>query len=83
MPEYTEEKIIGHRDILPDGQIQIREDTIVRKDGEFLSISYHRYVILPGQDYSMLEEPIQRLCKVEHTPEVIAAFQAAQVVSEG
>ena len=35
MPEYTEEKIIGHRDILPDGQIQIREDTIIRKDGDF------------------------------------------------
>jgi len=76
MPEYTEEKIIGHRDVLPDGQIQIREDTIIRKDGEFLSKSYHRYVLCPGQDYSMMEESIQRICRMEHTPEVIAAYRA-------
>jgi len=78
MPEYTEEKIIGHRDILPDGQIQIREDTIVKRDGEYISTSYHRYVIYPGQDYSELEDSVKRICKVEHTPEVIAAFKAAQ-----
>ena len=78
MPEFTEEKIIGHRDVLSDGQIQIREATIVKKDGEFFAISYHRYVILPGHDYSLLEESIKRICQIEHTPEVIAAYKAAQ-----
>ena len=79
MAEYTEEKFIGHRDILSDGQIQIREDTIVKKDGEYLTTSFHRYVIYPGQDYSMMDESIKRICQIEHTPEVIAAFKAKQL----
>ena len=78
MPEYTEENIIGHRDIQPDGQIQIREDTIIRKDGEFLSTTFLRYVISPGDDYSNLEDSVKRICQIEHTPEVIAAFKAAE-----
>ena len=78
MPEYTEEKIIGHRDMLPDGQIQILEDTLIKRDGEVISVSHHRYVIYPGQDYSELEDSVKRICEVEHTPEVIAAFKAAQ-----
>ena len=82
MPEYTEEIIIGHRDVLPDGQIQIREDTVIKKDGEYLSTTFMRYVILPGHDYSMLDESIQQICRVIHTPEVIAAFRAAQGISE-
>jgi len=82
MPEYTEEKTIGHRDILPDGQIQIREDTTVFKDGEPISTTFVRYVLYPGQDYSNLEDSVKRICQVEHTPEVIAAFRAAQGISE-
>jgi len=82
MAEYTEEKFIGHRDILSDGQIQIREDTIVKKDGEYFTTSFHRYVIYPGQDYSMMDESIKRICQIEHTPEVIAAFKASQEISE-
>ena len=81
MPEYTEEKVIGHRDVLPDGQIQIREDTYVKKDGVVISLSYHRYVLYPGQPYSELEESIQRICRLEHTAEVIEAFQAAQAAA--
>jgi len=74
----TERTEIGSREVLSDGQIQVRVDTIIERDGEYISTSYHRYVIYPGQDYSELEDSVKRICKVEHTPEVIAAFKAAQ-----
>ena len=58
----TEEVIIGRREVLSDGQIQIREDLVIKKDGEELSRSFTRYVITPGEDYSSYPAEVQRIC---------------------
>ena len=35
-------------------------------------------VVLPGDDYSKEDARVQAICAVIHTPEVIAAYKAAQ-----
>ena len=74
---------LGARNVLYDGQIEVRYDTIVIEDGVVIAgPSYHREVIHPGQDYSRFDPMIRRICAAEHTPEVIAAYQAARALRE-
>lgn len=48
---------IGHIGIIPDGQIQIREDTVIEEDGKELGRTYHRAVLSPGDDISRFTDP--------------------------
>jgi len=74
----TERTEIGSREVLADGQIQVRTDTVIERDGVEISRSYHRQVVVPGQDVSGQDASVQTVAKAVHTPEVIAAYQAAQ-----
>jgi hypothetical protein len=56
--------------------VQVRTDTIIDRDGQEISRSYHRHVIAPGQDYSGEDPKVRAICEVAHTPEVVAAYQA-------
>lgn len=57
--------------------VQVRVDTIIEKDGQEISRTFHRHVVAPGQDYSQEHEDVQKACDAFHTPDVIAAYQAA------
>lgn len=70
----TERTIVGSRNIMPDGQIQVRMDTIIERDGEEVSRTYWREVISPGQDVSNRAPEIQRIARIEHTPAVVQAW---------
>tara|TARA_R100000306_G_C4371133_1_gene140018 strand:- start:681 stop:917 length:237 start_codon:yes stop_codon:yes gene_type:complete len=70
---------IGSREILADGQIQVRHDTHILEDDVLVSVSYHREVISPGQDVSNQPEEVKRLAKLEHTDEVIKAYIEARI----
>jgi len=74
----TERTEIGSREVLLDGQIQVRTDTIIEKDGVEISRTYHRHVVVPGQDVSGQDASVQIVANAVHTPEVIAAYKAAQ-----
>tara|TARA_Y100000310_G_scaffold343762_1_gene452903 strand:- start:280 stop:519 length:240 start_codon:yes stop_codon:yes gene_type:complete len=74
----TERKEIGQRTVLSDGQIQIREDTVIERDGQFVSRTYHRYVLAPGDNIDKTPPEIQRVARAEWTSEVIRAYKAAQ-----
>lgn len=72
----TERIEIGSRDVLIAGQIQVRTDTVILRDGEEISRTYHRHVVCPGDDTSSEDESVQRIAKVEHTPERVRAYLA-------
>ena len=72
----TERQVIARRDVLEDGTIEVRTDTVIERDGVEISRSLHRHVIIPGADVSGEDATVQRLATVEHTPEVIAAYEA-------
>ena len=77
----TERTEIGSREVLADGQIQVRTDTIIDRDGVEVSRTYHRKVVVPGQDVSGLDPSVQRIARAEHTKAVIDAFIAARLAA--
>ena len=74
----TEKTLIEQRTLLPDGQIQVRTDTIIEREGVEISRTYHRHVIAPGDNIEDQDPSVQRIAKAEHTPAKIAAYKLAQ-----
>ena len=74
----TEKTVIGSRDVLEDGQIQVRRDTVILKDGIEISRTYHRHVVAPGDDVSQEDISVQRIARVEHTEARITAYKLAR-----
>jgi len=72
----TERTEIGQITILPDGQIQVRTDTIIEKDGVEISRQYHRHVVDPLDDITNEDQQVKDVASVVHTPAVKAARQA-------
>ena len=74
----TERTVISSREVLPDGQIQVRTDTIIERDGVEISRSFHRHVVAPGDDLSREDASVQTVGNAVHTDAVIAAYIAAR-----
>jgi hypothetical protein len=65
------------RELLIDGQIQIRTDTVFEQDGIEVSRTYHRHVLAPGDSITDQDPSVQRIAMAEHTPAKIAAYKLA------
>lgn len=66
----------------PYKAVQVRTATVIERDGDEISRSFHRHVIQAGEDYSGETAEVQAICAAVHTAEVIAAFQAAQAPAD-
>lgn len=64
-------------EVTENGCVQVRTKTAIMEDGVQLSGSFHRHVVVPGQDYTNEDPRVQAICAATHTPEVIAAYQAS------
>ena len=64
-------------EVLESGVIQVRKVVTIGATTEF-----SHYTIVPGQDFSAENDRVKSICAVVHTPEVITAYQAAQVKAE-
>ncbi len=73
-----EKRVEYQHEVLADGHIQVRKDTQIWEDGVFLSHSYHRHVLRPGQDTSNEDELGKAIAALVHTPELVANFLAAE-----
>ena len=56
--------------------IQIRQATIIERDGVEISRSFHRRVVGPLDDVSGETAEVQALAAVVHTDEIKAAYEA-------
>jgi len=74
----TKRTEIGSRNVLADGQIQVRVDTVIEEDGKEISRTYHRKVLAPGDDVSKESDLVKRVANAEWTDAVKAAYQAAK-----
>ena len=63
---------------IENGSVQVRTKTAILEDGVQISGTFHRHVVVPGQDYSKEDARVQAICAAVHTPEVVAAYEAAQ-----
>lgn len=71
--EHTEYK----EEVLPNQVIQVRRADVIKKDGVEVGRTYHRNVVVPGQDVSDQPAEVQAIAAALWTPEVIAAYEAS------
>ena len=79
----TEDTIVDSIDVRTTGIIQVRRVNRVFRDGVEISKIFHRHVVSPGDDLSLEDPKVAAIGAIVHTEEVIAAFEAAHIESEG
>ena len=75
---YSEEKVIDQITVTENGHILFREATRVMKDGQEIAKTFHRSSLFPGQELTNVPANVAAIANVVWTPEVIAAYEAAQ-----
>lgn len=74
----TESTEIGSIEVLPRGEIQVRTDTVIEKDGFEISRSYHRHVVEPTADISGEDQRVKDVANAVHTQAVKDAWAEYQ-----
>jgi hypothetical protein len=74
-------EVVDLIEVVENGCLQVRTKTAIKEDGVEISSKFHRHVVAPGADVSAEDAKVQAIAAAVHTPEVIAAYQAAQVVA--
>jgi len=72
----TESTKIDQIEVVGDWNIQVRQATIIERDGAFVSRTFHRWVLTPDSDISDQEQKVKDICNAAWTPEVKAAYEA-------
>lgn len=69
-------------EILVDGQIQLRLDTVIEEDGIEISRTYHRSVLAPGDDISKVTDArIAVITPILWTQAVIDSYKQKQAIN--
>ena len=73
----TEETLQDKIEIVGDYKhIQVRTATVIKRDDDEISRSFHRHVVAPDADISGESTEVQAICAVVHTDAVKAAYSA-------
>jgi len=78
----TKETIVDKIEVLELGQVQVRTATRVLEDGVALSSSFHRHVLVPGDDLSEQDAKVSAIATATWTPEVVTAYEAMIAAQE-
>jgi hypothetical protein len=71
----TEKVDIDRIEVVNQWIIQVRRNTTIERDGEFVSNSFHRWVLTPDSDISDQEQKVKDICNAAWTPEVRQAYE--------
>ena len=71
----TERTEIDQIEIVQQWNIQVREATVIERDGDFVSRTFHRWVLTPDMDISGQEQKVQDICNAAWTDKVKAAYE--------
>jgi hypothetical protein len=71
--------VIDRIEVLQDQTVAVRYILTINEDGNLLAQEIKGNYIRPGNDYSAEDAKVQAICATVHTPEVIAAYQTAQI----
>lgn len=74
----TEKVVIDKIEVLENGFIQVREATVIEKDGVELTRSFGRQTLSPGQDLTGQSPKVVAIANVVWTDEVVAQYRASQ-----
>lgn len=70
---------IDRIEVLADQTVAVRYVVTVTEDGKPFVEQVKGNYFKPGDDYSAEDAKVQAICGAVHTPEVIAAYKAAQI----
>jgi hypothetical protein len=71
----TETTKVDQIELTERNVIQIRTATIIEKDGQELTRTYHRHLVEPGQNVSNEDSKVQAIANAIWTEEVIAEYE--------
>jgi hypothetical protein len=71
----TETVNIDRVEVVGNWSIQVRQATVIEKDGVQVARSFHRWVLTPDMDISGQEQKVQDICNVAWTDEVKSAYE--------
>jgi hypothetical protein len=71
----TESTSIDQIEIVQQWNIQVRQATVIERDGQFVSRTFHRWVLTPDMDISGQEQKVKDICNAAWTDEVKAAYE--------
>lgn len=64
-------------EVVENGCVQVRTKTAIMEDGKQISGTFHRHVVVPGDDYSKQDARVKAICAATHTAAVVAAYKTA------
>ncbi len=70
----TETKKIDQIEVVGDWNIQVRQATIIEKDGVEIAKTFHRWVLTPDSNINGQEQKIKDIANAAWTDEVKAAY---------
>ena len=74
----TKQTVVDQITVIEDGTVFYREATKIVEDGVELTKTYHRVTLMPGKDLTGKPANVVAICNATWTPEVLAAYQAAE-----
>ena len=74
--------VVGSMEIGELSQISVRTDTVIQDDGNEISRSFHRHVVVPTDDVSGEDARVQAVANSLWTDEVKAAYTASLPAAE-
>ena len=75
----TESTSIDKIEVINDWNIQVRQATVIERDGKFVSRTFHRWVLTPDSDISGQEQKVKDIANVAWTPAVCQAYEKFKV----
>jgi hypothetical protein len=71
----TETVNIDRIEVANDWNIQVRQATVIERDGKFVSRTFHRWLLTPDYDISDQEQKVKDICNAAWTPDVRNAYE--------
>jgi hypothetical protein len=71
----TEKIEIDRIEVVGGWNIQVRQATVVERDGTFVARTFHRWVLNPDMDISDQEQKVQDIANAAWTDKVKAAYE--------
>jgi hypothetical protein len=72
----TESTSIDQIEVVRDFFVQVRQATVIEKDGVQVARTFHRWVLTPDMDISGQEQKVKDICNAAWTDQVKSAYEA-------
>lgn len=71
-------EIVDRIEVVENGSVRVRTKVAVMENGKQISVTFHRHIVAPGDDYSKEDARVKAICAAIHTTAVVAAYKVAQ-----